>query len=71
MNHYIQSLGVQRDQLFFWVLGIFFSVCLLYMAYKLRNKSKIALITLTTTGVFICIFAMFATIVTLMTRISY
>ncbi|WP_394896753.1 hypothetical protein [Enterococcus hirae] len=41
------------------------------MAYKLRNKSKIALITLTTTGVFICIFAMFATIVTLMTRISY
>ena len=71
MNQSIQLFSERKDPLFIWVIGIFFSVCLLYVAYKMRNSSKLALITLTTTGVFICIITLFATIVTLMTRMSF
>ncbi|MEY8446660.1 hypothetical protein [Enterococcus ratti] len=71
MSQYFESLSDRRELLFFWLIGLFFSISLLYFAYIMRNKSKFVLITLTTTGVFSCIFMMFAMIVTLMSRISY
>ncbi|WP_438783309.1 hypothetical protein [Enterococcus sp. AZ191] len=71
LEQVIQSFDDRKKLLLIWLLGLLFALCLLYMAYKIRNHSKIGLIALTTIGIFLGIVMTFSLIITVMLGINW
>ncbi len=60
----------RKKLLFIWLAGLLMAIILLYIAYKIRNHSKVGLISLITIGIFLGIVMAFFIVITIMLGIN-